>query len=94
MNSKAESINKAINRKKLVALFCYYIAKPSAHVNGRDERVSPAVDKFARLRCVVIKGATAKSAAAPVHKKDTTAMASISCANIDNKGRYQYNYIV
>ena len=21
-------------------------------------------------------------------------MASISCANIDNKGRYQYNYIV
>ena len=48
----------------------------------------------ARLRCMVIKGATAKSAAAPVHKKDTTAMASISCANIDNKGRYQYNYIV
>ena len=40
------------------------------------------------------QGATAKSAAAPVHKKDTTAMASISCANIDNKGRYQYNYIV
>ena len=40
------------------------------------------------------QGATAKSAAAPVHKKDTTAMASISCANIDNKGRYQYNHIV
>ena len=47
---------KAINRKKLVALFRYYIAEPTAHVNGRDEWASPAVDKFARLRCVAIKG--------------------------------------
>ena len=47
---------KAINRKKLVALFRYYIAEPTAHVNGQDERASPAVDKFARLRCAAIKG--------------------------------------
>ena len=47
---------KAINRKKLVALFRYYIAEPTAHVNGRDEWASPAVDKFARLRCKAIKG--------------------------------------
>lgn len=31
---------------------------------------------------------------APVHKKDTTTLASISCANIENRCRYQYNYIV
>ena len=80
---------KAINRKKLVALFCYYIAKPSTHVNGRDERASPAVDKFARLRCMVIKGATAKSAAAPVHKK-----VAITMPNIDNRCRCLYNDVV
>ena len=80
---------KAINRKKLVALFCYYIAKPSTHVNGRDERASPAVDKFARLRCMVIKGATAKSAATPVHKK-----VAITMPNIDNRCRCLYNDVV
>lgn len=47
---------KAINRKKLVALLRYSIAEPTAHVNGRDERASPAVDKFARLRYMAIKG--------------------------------------
>ena len=47
---------KAINRKKLVALFCYYIAEATAYVNGQDERASPAVDKFVRLRCMAIKG--------------------------------------
>ena len=47
---------KAINRKKLVALFRYYIAEPNAYVNGRDEQASPAVDMGARLRCMEIKG--------------------------------------
>ena len=87
-------MTKAINRKKLVALFHYYIAKPSAHVNGRDERASPVVDKFARLRCMVIKGATAKSAAAPVYKKVAITMPNISCANIDNRCRCLYNGVV
>ena len=88
-NIKIVTKPKAINRKKLVALFCYYIAKPSTHVNGRDERASPAVDKFARLRCMVIKGATAKSAATPVHKK-----VAITMPNIDNRCRCLYNDVV
>ena len=34
----------------------HQLAEPTAHVNGRDERASPAVDKFARPRYVAIKG--------------------------------------
>ena len=67
---------KAINRKKLVALFRYLhsrVDRPcqwsrwtgfSRRWHGRP---SPLYGN---------QGATAKSAAAPVHKKDTTAMAS------------------
>ena len=35
-----------------------------------------------------------KSAAAPVNKKDTTTLASISFANLDNRGRCLYNNVV
>ena len=36
--------------------FLRRVAESTAHVNGQDERASPAVDKFAHLRCVAIKG--------------------------------------
>ena len=69
------------------------VAEPKAHVNGQDERASPAVDKGGRLRCSVIKGQQQK-VLPPLHKKVAVTMVSFSYANIDNKGRYQYNYIV
>ena len=44
------------NSKYIERTFLHRVAEPTAHVNGRDERASPAVDKFARLRYVAIKG--------------------------------------
>ena len=46
------------------------------------------------LRCKAIKGQQQKVMPSLFIKKDTITMATISCANIDNRCRYQYNYIV
>jgi len=43
------------------------IAKPAEPVNGQDEWAAPAVDSPARLCWQVIKGRTARSAAAPCY---------------------------
>ena len=45
----------------------FHVANPAGAVNGQDERATPAVDSPARFRKWVIKGATAKSAAALYH---------------------------
>ena len=51
-------------------------ANPAEPVNGQDERAAPAVDSPARLCWQVIKGRTARSAAAPHHyrKKPCTSL--------------------
>ena len=40
------------------------------------------------------QGATAKSAAAPIHRKDTITMAIILYVNLDSNGRFLYNDVV
>lgn len=59
-----------------VAVIPQQIAESAGAVNGQDERAAPAVDSPARLCWQVIKGRTARSAAAPHHyrKKPCTSL--------------------
>ena len=51
--TRSERTHRLCTRAGMLETF---LKEPTAHVNGRDERASPAVDMGARLRCMAIKG--------------------------------------